>query len=34
MELTAWTQIGPMDLNWDRYLKYRILPDFFSDRPA
>jgi TRAP-type C4-dicarboxylate transport system substrate-binding protein len=19
-----------MDLNWDRYLKYRILPDFFS----
>ena len=25
-----WTQIGVMDLNWDRYLKYRILPDFFS----
>ena len=19
-----------MDLNWDRYIKYRILPDFFS----
>src|SRR4029077_8826835 len=30
VELTAWTQIGTMDLNWDRYLKYRILPDFFS----
>jgi TRAP-type C4-dicarboxylate transport system substrate-binding protein len=30
VELTAWTQIGTMDLNWDRYLKYRVLPDFFS----
>jgi TRAP-type C4-dicarboxylate transport system substrate-binding protein len=30
VEITAWTQIGLMDLNWDRYLKYRILPDFFS----
>lgn len=30
VEMTAWTQIGLMDLNWDRYLKYRILPDFFS----
>jgi len=30
VELTAWTQIGTMDLNWDRYLKFRILPDFFS----
>src|SRR6266513_1134565 len=30
VELTAWTQIGTMDLNWDRYLKYRIEPDFFS----
>ena len=28
--MTAWTQIGLMDLNWDRYVKYRILPDFFS----
>jgi TRAP-type C4-dicarboxylate transport system substrate-binding protein len=28
--MSAWTQIGLMDLNWDRYLKYRILPDFFS----
>lgn len=30
VDITAWTQIGLMDLNWDRYLKYRILPDFFS----
>src|SRR6267143_3759 len=30
VDLTAWTQIGVMDLTWDRYLKYRILPDFFS----
>jgi len=30
VDITAWTQIGTMDLNWDRYLKYRILPDFFS----
>jgi TRAP-type C4-dicarboxylate transport system substrate-binding protein len=30
VDLTAWTQIGLMDLNWDRFLKYRILPDFFS----
>jgi TRAP-type C4-dicarboxylate transport system substrate-binding protein len=30
VEISAWTQIGLMDLNWDRYLKYRILPDFFS----
>jgi TRAP-type transport system periplasmic protein len=30
VDITAWTQIGAMDLNWDRYLKYRILPDFFS----
>lgn len=30
VEMTAWTQIGLMDLNWDRFLKYRILPDFFS----
>ena len=28
--MSAWTQIGLMDLNWDRYLKYRILPEFFS----
>jgi TRAP-type transport system periplasmic protein len=30
VEMSAWTQIGLMDLNWDRYLKYSILPDFFS----
>jgi TRAP-type C4-dicarboxylate transport system substrate-binding protein len=30
VEMSAWTQIGLMDLNWDRDLKYRILPDFFS----
>jgi len=30
VEISAWTQIGLMDLNWDRYLKFRILPDFFS----
>ena len=30
VDLTAWTQIGLMDLNWDRFIKYRILPDFFS----
>lgn len=30
VDLTAWTQIGLMDLSWDRYIKYRITPDFFS----
>jgi len=30
VDLTAWTQIGMMDLNWDRYIKYRIGPEFFS----
>ena len=30
VDLTAWTQIGLMDLNWDRYIKFRITPDFFS----
>jgi len=30
VDITPWTQIGLMDLNWDRFLKYRILPDFFS----
>jgi TRAP-type C4-dicarboxylate transport system substrate-binding protein len=30
VEITGWTQIGAMDLNWDRYLKFRIGPDFFS----
>ncbi len=27
---TGWTQIGLKDLNWDRFLKYRIEPSFFS----
>jgi TRAP-type transport system periplasmic protein len=30
VDITAWTQIGLMDLNWDRYIKYRIGPDFFQ----
>jgi len=30
VDITAWTQIGVMDLNWDRYIKYRILPEFFQ----
>jgi TRAP-type C4-dicarboxylate transport system substrate-binding protein len=30
VDITAWTQIGLMDLNWDRYVKFRILPEFFS----
>ena len=30
VDITAWTQIGLMDLNWDRYIRYRILPEFFS----
>ena len=30
VDLTAWTQIGLMDLNWDRYIRYRVLPDFFE----
>lgn len=30
VDITAWTQIGLMDLKWDRYIKYRILPEFFS----
>jgi len=27
---TGWTQIGLKNLNWDRFLKYRIEPSFFS----
>lgn len=27
---TGWTQIGLKDLNWDRFLNYRIEPAFFS----
>jgi len=27
---TGWTEIGLADLNWDRFLNYRIEPSFFS----
>lgn len=27
---TGWTEIGLKDLNWDRFLNYRIEPSFFS----
>ncbi|WP_346795729.1 TRAP transporter substrate-binding protein DctP [Halomonas sp. Bachu 37] len=27
---TGWTQIGLTDLNWDRFLNYRVDPAFFS----
>lgn len=30
IQLAPWTQIGIMDLSWDRYIKYRVLPEFFS----
>jgi len=30
VDASGWTQIGIMDLNWDKYLKYRIEPAFFS----
>ena len=30
IELMGWTQIGLMDANWDRFIKYRIEPAFFS----
>jgi TRAP-type transport system periplasmic protein len=30
VDLTAWTQIGLMDLNWDKFLKFRVEPAFFS----
>ncbi|MEZ5650271.1 MAG: TRAP transporter substrate-binding protein DctP [Burkholderiaceae bacterium] len=30
VELMGWTQIGLMDPNWDRFLKYRLDPAFFS----
>lgn len=30
IDLTAWTQIGIMDANWDRFLRFRIDPSFFS----
>ena len=27
---TGWTEIGLKDLNWDRFLNYRVDPAFFS----
>lgn len=30
IEMMGWTQIGIMDARWDRFLKYRITPEFFS----
>ncbi|MSQ71636.1 MAG: C4-dicarboxylate ABC transporter substrate-binding protein [Betaproteobacteria bacterium] len=30
VDITGWTQIGLMDLKWDQFLKFRILPEFFS----
>ncbi len=30
VELMGWTQIGLMDFNWDRFIKYRIEPAFFT----
>jgi TRAP-type C4-dicarboxylate transport system substrate-binding protein len=30
VDMTGWTQIGVMDANWDKFLKYRIEPPFFS----
>ncbi len=29
-DATGWTEIGLMDANWDRFLKYRLDPPFFS----
>lgn len=30
VDMTGWTQIGIMDANWDKFLKYRLEPNFFS----
>jgi TRAP-type C4-dicarboxylate transport system substrate-binding protein len=30
IELTGWTEIGLMDANWDKHIKYRLDPKFFS----
>lgn len=30
IDMTGWTQIGVMDANWDKFLKFRIEPPFFS----
>ena len=30
IDMTGWTEIGAMDASWDKFLKYRITPPFFS----
>jgi len=30
VDITGWTQIGVMDANWDKFLKFRLEPAFFS----
>ncbi len=30
VDATGWTEIGLMDANWDKFLKYRLDPAFFS----
>jgi TRAP-type C4-dicarboxylate transport system substrate-binding protein len=30
VDMTGWTEIGLMDANWDKFLKYRVDPEFFS----
>jgi TRAP-type transport system periplasmic protein len=30
VDMTGWTQIGTMDANWDKFLKFRLEPAFFS----
>jgi TRAP-type C4-dicarboxylate transport system substrate-binding protein len=30
VDASGWTEIGLMDANWDRFLKYRLDPPFFS----
>ncbi|WP_188093542.1 TRAP transporter substrate-binding protein DctP [Marinobacter salinexigens] len=30
VDATGWTQIGMKDLNWDKFLNYRIEPSFYS----
>ena len=30
IDISGWTAIGLMDANWDRFLKYRVDPGFFS----
>jgi TRAP-type C4-dicarboxylate transport system substrate-binding protein len=30
IDMTGWTQIGIMEPNWDKFLRYRLEPPFFS----